>query len=94
MVGWSTGIRVCRGATSFPFALAIALQFLLPSIGPGAVRLRDGRMNNRLNRNRLEIQGEMSTRGADRAGNKLANAAAFLAVAIGLAALIYAIRWW
>lgn len=51
-------------------------------------------MKNGNNRNKLEIQGAMSTRGADRAGNKLANAALFIAIAIGLAALVFAIRWW
>ena len=47
------------------------------------------------NRHKLHIQGEMSTRGADRAGQLLAIAALVLACTFGAAAIIYAARsWW
>lgn len=42
----------------------------------------------------LGVKGAMSEEGADRAGNKLANAALIVAVGISLAALIWAIKWW
>lgn len=45
-------------------------------------------------RHKLQIQGAMSTRGADRAGQRLATAALVLAWAMGVAAIIYAARWW
>lgn len=52
-------------------------------------------MNNQANRNKLQIWGAMSTRGADKAGQLLAIAALVLACTFGAAAIIYAARsWW
>ena len=51
-------------------------------------------MKNEANRNKLQIWGAMSTRGADVAGRILANAALVLASAIGAATFVWAVRWW
>lgn len=45
-------------------------------------------------RHKVEVSGKMSEQGADKVGNKLANAATIAAVLVGLAALVHAIRWW
>lgn len=45
-------------------------------------------------RSKLHVHGAMSTRGADRAGNKLANAVLVLASAIGISVVVWAARWW
>jgi len=42
----------------------------------------------------LKVGGKMSTKQADRAGNKLANAALILAIGIVAVGLIWAVRWW
>jgi hypothetical protein len=51
-------------------------------------------MRNRNSRTNLSIFGAMSSKGADRAGNKLANAALLLASGVVVALLIGVIRWW
>jgi len=38
----------------------------------------------------LKVGGKMSTKQADRVGNKLANAAVIIAVAV----LLWVVRWW
>jgi len=38
----------------------------------------------------LKVEGKMSTKEADRVGNKLANAALILAIAV----LLWVVRWW
>ena len=51
-------------------------------------------MKSDSNRHKLQIQGAMSTRGADRAGQRLATAALIFACTMGIAAIICAARWW
>jgi hypothetical protein len=42
----------------------------------------------------LGVKGAMTKKGADRAGNKLSNAALILASGIAAAIVIWAVRWW
>lgn len=58
------------------------------------MRSQEQTMKTDGSRHKLQIQGAMSTRGADRAGQRLATAALVLAWAMGVAAIIYAARWW
>ena len=51
-------------------------------------------MNTESNRHKLHIRGDMSTRGADRAGQRLATAVLIFACTMGLATIIWAVRWW
>lgn len=55
------------------------------------------RMKNLINyspKNQTKVDGKMSEQGADKVGNKLANAVIIFVVLIGSAALIAASRWW
>ena len=45
-------------------------------------------------KHQLRIGGKMSEQGADKVGNKLANAALIAACGFVVAALIYVVRWW
>lgn len=51
-------------------------------------------MTNRTPKTHLGVKGAMSKEGADRAGNKLANAALIAAIGLSVAAVIWAIKWW
>ena len=54
-------------------------------------------MKNLINyspKNQTKVDGKMSEQGADKVGNKLANAVIIFVVLIGSAALIAASRWW
>jgi hypothetical protein len=51
-------------------------------------------MENHTPKSELKVDGKMSEQGADKVGNKLANAAIIFVVLIGFAALIAACRWW
>lgn len=51
-------------------------------------------MKNHTPKSELKVDGKMSEQGADKVGNKLANAAIIFVVLIGFAALIAACRWW
>jgi len=45
-------------------------------------------------KNLLGISGKMNAEDSGKVGNKLADSVRILAACFGLAALIYAIRWW
>lgn len=45
-------------------------------------------------KNQVKVGGRMSEKGADRVGNKLANAAIIFASQAGLALILAAIKWW
>ena len=51
-------------------------------------------MQNHTPKSELKVDGKMCEQGADKVGNKLANAVIIFAVLVGLAALIAACRWW
>lgn len=42
----------------------------------------------------MEVKGVMTKSGADRVGNKLANAVLIMAIFCGAAAVIHAVKWW
>jgi len=50
-------------------------------------------LSNCTPKSRLSVSGKMSEDGADRVGNKLANAALILAIGAVCIGLIVAIRW-
>ena len=51
-------------------------------------------MHKHTSKSELKVDGKMSEQGADKVGNKLANAVIIFVVLVGLAALIAACRWW
>lgn len=51
-------------------------------------------MTNNTSKSQLKVDGKMSEQGADKVGNKLANAAMIFAIFAGLALIIFVSRWW
>lgn len=49
-------------------------------------------MTNNTSKSQLKVDGKMSEQGADKVGNKLANAAMIFAIFAGLALIIFALR--